>query len=116
VLRIFAPEVLILGRSTFRYSNGTVLSKIRCVILLRLITQAESVWSSESNSCLLPHTEWNVENLIATLVEDTILLGLMLTGLRRYRELGMIGIWRLLYRQVSGPPLNTYRNTNGFVE
>ena len=86
------------------------------MILLRLITQTETGWSSESNSCLLLHTERNVANLIVTLVEDSVLLVLMLTGLRRYREVGMIGIWRLLYRQVSGHPLNTYRNINGCVE
>jgi hypothetical protein len=28
----------------------------------------------------------------------------MLSGLQRYRGLGMIGIWRLLHRQVSEPP------------
>ena len=47
------------------------------------------------------------------LVEDSVLLVLMLSGLRRYSESGMIGIWRLLHRQVSGPPFYTYRNMNG---
>ena len=103
MLRIYASEVLILGRSTFRYSDGTGLSEIRRVILLRLITQAESVWSSESNSCIFVHTERNVESLTATLVEDCVLLVLMLSGLRRHRLSDMVGIWRLLHRQVSGP-------------
>jgi hypothetical protein len=34
-------------------------------------------------------------------VEDFILLGLMLSGLRRYGEAGMFGLWRFLYHQVS---------------
>jgi hypothetical protein len=35
-----------------------------------------------------------------TLVEDFVLLILMLSGLRRYGEIGMFGLWRLLYHQV----------------
>ena len=81
-----------------------VLSKTRPVLLLKLIPQAESVWSSESNSCTILHSEWNVINLTVMLVEDIVLLVLMLSGLQRYRESGMIGIWHLLHRQVSEPP------------
>ena len=103
----FAPEVLILRRSASRYSEGAVLLKIRCVLLLRLIAQTESLWSSESNSCLVLHSERNVANLTVMLVEDSVLLVLMLSGLRRYRLPGMAGIWRLLHRQVSGSTLYT---------
>ena len=74
------------------------------MILLRLIAQTESAWNSESNSCQVLHSERNVEVLTVTLVEDSVLLILMLLGLRRYRLSGMAGIWRLLYRQVSGLP------------
>ena len=81
-----------------------VLSKTRPVFLLRLIPQAESVWNSESNSCTILHSERNVINLTVTLVEDSILLVLMLLGLQRYRESGMIGIGHFLHRQVSEPP------------
>ena len=76
------------------------------------LTQAEAVWSSESNACIVLHTERNVANLAITLVEDCVLLVLMLSGIRRHGGLGMAGIWRLLYRQVSGP-LYTYWNMNG---
>jgi len=61
--------------------------------------RVESVWSSESNSCLVLHSERSFAAIIVTLVEDSVLLALMLSGLRRYKELGMVGIWRLLYRQ-----------------
>jgi hypothetical protein len=64
----------------------------------------EAVWSSESNSCLVLHSERNVAVLAVTLVEDSVLLILMLLGLQRYKLSGMAGIWRLLYRQVSGLP------------
>jgi hypothetical protein len=79
-----------------------------------LIAQADSIWSSESNSCLVPYSERNFANLTVTLVEDSVLLVLMLSGLRRYGGLGMAGIWRLLYRQVSGPRFYAYRNMNGY--
>jgi len=69
------------------------------VFYIRNIVRAESVWSSESNSCLVLHSDRSLANVIVTLVEDSVLLVLMLSGLRRYRELGMVGIWRLLYRQ-----------------
>ena len=82
------------------------------MLLLRLFAQTESVWSSKKNSCLVSNTERNV-NPIVILVGDSVLLALMLSGLRRYGELGMVGIWRLLYRQVSGPLLHSYRNMNG---
>ena len=35
-------------------------------------------------------------------MEDLVLLALMLSGLRRYGEAGMFGLWRFLYNQVSG--------------
>ena len=74
------------------------------MLLLRFIPQADSVWNSELNSCQVLHSERNVVNLIVTLVEDSLLLVLMLSGLQRYKESGMIGIWRLLHRQVSEHP------------
>ena len=83
-----------------------VLLTSRRVLLLRLIAQAESVWSSEANSCIVLYTERSFANVIVTLMEDSVLLILMFSGLRRYKESRTVGIWRLLYRQVSGPPLH----------
>ena len=74
------------------------------MLLLKLIPQAGSVWSPESNSCIIPYSGRNVTNLTVILAEDTVLLGLMLAGLRRYGDSGMVSIWRLLHRQVSRPP------------
>lgn len=37
---------------------------------------------------------------MVTLGEDLVLLILMLTGLRRYPDVGLYGLWRFLYRQV----------------
>ena len=91
---------------------GTV--EIIRVLWLRLIAQTEAIWISETNSCLVLHNKRNVENLTVMLAEDCVLLVLMLSGLRRYKLSDMVGIWRLLYRQVSGPTLYTYRSMNGF--
>jgi hypothetical protein len=104
-----------------RDCGGTVLSKLRRVLLLRLFAQMVSIWSSRLSSCVdfvRAGSGWDA-NPIVTLATDSVLLILMLSGLRRHGDLGMVGTWRLLYRQVSRPLLYTHRNMNrcgiGFV-
>jgi hypothetical protein len=110
--RIFTAEVWILELSTSRDSDGTVLSKLRSALLLRLFAQTMSIWSSGSSFCGTLYSGRNI-NPIVILVADSVLLVLMLSGLRRHGGLGVVGTWRLLYRQVSGPLLYTHRNVNG---
>ena len=59
------------------------------------------MWSSTDGTCIVLHTERSIGAITITLAEDLILLILMLSGLRRYGEAGMFGLWRLLYHQVS---------------
>ncbi|KAI0268895.1 hypothetical protein BC834DRAFT_867755 [Gloeopeniophorella convolvens] len=64
------------------------------------IATANSAWSPEQQTCLLLDSHRSEANTIVTLIEDFVLLGLMLLGLRRYGNAGMFGgLWRLLYRQ-----------------
>ena len=97
-----------------RDCGGTVLSKIRRVLLLRLFVQTVSTWKSRLSSCLIfiRAGSGGDADPIVILATDSVLLILMLSGLRRHGDLGMVGTWRLLYRQVSGP-LYTHRNING---
>jgi len=59
------------------------------------------VWDQTANTCVILDTRHCIEPITITLVEDFILLALMLSGLRRYGEAGMFGLWRFLYNQVS---------------
>ncbi|KAI9448707.1 hypothetical protein F5148DRAFT_1250441 [Russula earlei] len=68
-------------------------------IYIRSMSRADSTWSPKAQTCLVLHTEHSIEPVTMTLVEDTVLLVLMLSGLRRYKEAGMFGLWRFLYRQ-----------------
>jgi len=66
---------------------------------MRNTIRADAVWSPTAKTCLVLHTERTTEPVTVTLVEDFILLVLMLSGLRRYGEAGMFGLWRFLYHQ-----------------
>jgi hypothetical protein len=68
------------------------------------------MWDPAANTCIILHTQRSVEPVTITLVEDFILLALMLSGLRRYGEAGMFGLWRFLYYQVSGNFFHVCRN------
>jgi len=72
---------------------------VNIAIYIRSISRADAVWETTANSCLILHTERSIEPVVITLVEDFILLALMLSGLRRYGEAGMFGLWRFLYYQ-----------------
>ncbi|KAH9036718.1 hypothetical protein EDB83DRAFT_2677898 [Lactarius deliciosus] len=58
-------------------------------------------WSGAQNNqqCLVIKTDRNLTTIVVTLAEDLVLLILMLTGLRRYGDVGMYGLWRFLHRQ-----------------
>lgn len=60
------------------------------------------MWDQTANTCVILNTRHCIEPITITLAEDLILLALMLSGLRRYGEAGMFGLWRFLYNQVSG--------------
>ncbi|KAI0302733.1 hypothetical protein BC826DRAFT_985970 [Russula brevipes] len=72
---------------------------VNIIFYVRNIAMAVSVWNSAADTCLVLHTRRGLTPVTITLVEDVVLLVLMLTGLRRYGEAGMYGLWRLLYRQ-----------------
>ncbi|KAI0256380.1 hypothetical protein BJV78DRAFT_1151128 [Lactifluus subvellereus] len=102
---VFASALIVL-RIVAIWERNLVISAIavaawlmNIAFYIRSVVRAESVWSSESNSCLVLYSERSFTNVIVTLVEDSVLLVLMLSGLRRYRESGKVGIWGLLYRQ-----------------
>jgi len=66
---------------------------------MRNTIRADAVWSPTAQTCLVRHTERTTEPVTVTLVVDFVLLVLMLSGLRRYGEAGMFGLWRFLYHQ-----------------
>ncbi|KAH9985802.1 hypothetical protein BJV74DRAFT_550801 [Russula compacta] len=66
---------------------------------IRNTSTADAVWSSTDGTCVALYTEQSIGAITITLVEDLVLLILMLSGLRRYGEAGMFGLWRLLYHQ-----------------
>ncbi|KAI0064864.1 hypothetical protein BV25DRAFT_1822618 [Artomyces pyxidatus] len=60
-----------------------------------------AAWSTETGACAIQDTVRNRANIIVTLATDAVLLLLMLFGLLRYRNAGMVrgGIWKILYNQ-----------------
>ncbi|KAH9993250.1 hypothetical protein BJV77DRAFT_999543 [Russula vinacea] len=72
---------------------------VNIVIYIRSMARADAMWDPAANTCIILHTQRSVEPVTITLVEDFILLALMLSGLRRYGEAGMFGLWRFLYYQ-----------------
>jgi len=72
---------------------------VNITFYIRSISRANAIWDPAANTCLILNTERTIEPVTITLVEDFILLGLMLSGLRRYGEAGMFGLWRFLYYQ-----------------
>jgi len=67
--------------------------------------QIRSRWTPEATGCLLVsgNAQSAKANLISTLITDTALLVIMLTGLLRlgFHERGAFGVGRLLWKQVS---------------
>jgi hypothetical protein len=68
-------------------------------VYIRAIARANAVWDQTENTCVIQNTRDCIEPITITLVEDFLLLALMLSGLRRYGEAGMFGLWRFLYNQ-----------------
>jgi len=72
---------------------------VNITFYIRSIARANAVWDQTANTCVILNTKHCIEPITSTLVEDFILLMLMLSGLRRYGEAGMFGLWRFLYYQ-----------------
>jgi len=68
-------------------------------VYIRGIARANAVWDQSANTCVILNTRHCIEPITITLAEDLLLLALMLSGLRRYGEAGMFGLWRFLYNQ-----------------
>ncbi|KAI0045883.1 hypothetical protein FA95DRAFT_78706 [Auriscalpium vulgare] len=67
---------------------------------IRSAAITRGVWIEASNTCIVLHTETSKDNIITTLVTDTVLLVLMWLGLMRWHRAGLEGgIWRLLFNQ-----------------
>ncbi len=57
-------------------------------------------------ACLVLKTHSGLAGAAATLAADTILLTIMLIGLLRHAHGGSVGIWHLLYKQVTPSPFH----------
>jgi len=68
-------------------------------VYIRGVARADAAWDQTANTCVILNTRDCIEPITITLAEDFILLALMLSGLRRYGEAGMFGLWRFLYNQ-----------------
>lgn len=68
--------------------------------LLRLSSQSEATWDAEQFTCIVITTKRDMLTPLVTLGENIVLLTLMLIGLRRYRVVGMHGLWGYVHRQV----------------
>ncbi|KAI0045881.1 hypothetical protein FA95DRAFT_1560652 [Auriscalpium vulgare] len=67
---------------------------------IRSAAISRGVWSDSAKTCIALHTEASKDNIITTLVTDTVLLVLMWLGLMRWHRAGLEGgIWRLLFNQ-----------------
>jgi len=95
VLRIIA----IWEKNIFVTAIALIAWLVNITFYIRSMARANSVWSPTAKTCLVLHTEHSIEPVTITLVEDFVLLALMLSGLRRYGEAGMFGLWRFLYNQ-----------------
>ncbi|KAI0062697.1 hypothetical protein BV25DRAFT_1915836 [Artomyces pyxidatus] len=67
---------------------------------IRSIVMTQAAWDEQNSFCAVMNTTRRRDNILATLATDIVLLLLMLFGLLRWRNAGMVhGIWRLLYAQ-----------------
>jgi threonine/homoserine/homoserine lactone efflux protein len=53
------------------------------------------------NTCVTLHTRRGIVSALGVLVVDIVLLLTMLIGLLRHAQKSSIGIWKLLYQQVT---------------
>jgi hypothetical protein len=95
VLRILA----IWERNVFISTIAISAWLVTITFYMRSLVRADATWNPSTASCLVLNTERTIGPVTVTLVEDFILLILMLSGLRRYGETGMFGLWRFLYHQ-----------------
>ena len=65
------------------------------------LQQADGTYNPILNSCIFLHTHNGIVNVIGILVVDVVLLLTMLIGLLRDARRSSIGIWKLLYQQVT---------------
>lgn len=71
---------------------------------IRNIIQSKAIWvnrelKAELSSCLVIRTNRNTILTVLTLGENLILLSLMFSGLRRYRDVEMNGLWCFIHHQ-----------------
>jgi len=117
--KVWLTSVYFLGYLAFVFASALIVLRIiaiwerRVIVIIiavsvwlvtvsfyvRNTVKAASVWSSTAQSCVVLHTEWTKGPVTVTLVEDFVFLVLMLSGLQRYGETGVSGLWRLLYHQ-----------------
>lgn len=60
------------------------------------LNQADAVYDPTAGGCAITTTEKNRDNVIATLVSDIVLCGIMLVGVARQKNDG--GLWRMILR------------------
>jgi hypothetical protein len=75
-------------------------------LLLTALTTVRATYDSVFGVCIALKTHGGLVGAVAVLTTDTMLFMMMLIGLLRHAHGSSIGIWHLLYKQVTPNPFH----------